>query len=124
MITGSMNAYRREATIHFTVLGPQGQAQEIEAIIDTGFTGAFTLPLSVITTLGLIWSSRGRITLADGSQNLVDFYEATVLWDGTPRRVAVEALDEESLVGMTLLESYELTIQVADGGRVTILRLP
>jgi len=53
MITGSMNAYR-EATIRFTVLDTQGQAQEIEAIIDTGFTGFLTLPPSVVTTLGLV----------------------------------------------------------------------
>ncbi|MBM4254626.1 MAG: clan AA aspartic protease [Deltaproteobacteria bacterium] len=124
MIAGSMNAYRREATIRVTVLGSQGQSQEIEAIIDTGFTGSLTLPLSVIMTLGLVWISHGRVTLAGGSERLVNFYEATVLWDGTPRRVMVEALDDDSLVGMTLLDGYELTIQAADGGRVTITALP
>jgi len=38
MIIGSMNA-PREATIRLIVYGAQGQAQEIEAIIDPGCTG-------------------------------------------------------------------------------------
>ncbi len=38
MMTGVVNA-NREATIRLVVIGPSGQQQEIEAIIDTGFTG-------------------------------------------------------------------------------------
>lgn len=35
MITGVINA-NREATIHVVAIGPSGQQQEIEAIIDAG----------------------------------------------------------------------------------------
>jgi predicted aspartyl protease len=38
MITGVVNV-NREAVIRLAVAGPSGQQQEIEAIIDTGFTG-------------------------------------------------------------------------------------
>jgi len=40
-----------------------------------------------------------------------DIYEATVLWDGTACRVAVDEVDVMPLVGMALLYGYELTVQ-------------
>ena len=39
MIEGVVNA-DYEAVIPLTVQGPAGQAQDIEAVIDTGFTGS------------------------------------------------------------------------------------
>ncbi len=54
MMTGVVNA-NREATIRLVVIGPSGQQQEIEAIIDTGFTGFLTLPAVLIAALGLPW---------------------------------------------------------------------
>ena len=43
MIEGVVNsAY--EAVIPLSLRGPAGQAQEVEAVIDTGFTGFVTLP--------------------------------------------------------------------------------
>lgn len=119
MIAGTVNAYL-EAIIRLVVSGPRGQEQEIEAVVDTGFTGFLTLPPSLITTLGLPFRRRGRAVLADGSESLFDIYEATVLWDGQPRRVAIDAVDTDSLVGMTLLYGYELTVQAVAGGRVSI----
>ena len=123
MITGIVTAYR-EAIIHLTVRGPQRQEQEIEAIIDTGFDGFLTLPPTLIAALGLAWRRRGRAMLADGSESLFDIHEAIVSWDGAPRRVAVDAVDIDPLIGMSLLSGYELTIQVAEGGKVIISLLP
>jgi predicted aspartyl protease len=50
MITGIVTG-AREAVISLTVRGPNGQEQEIEAVIDTGFDGSLTLPLALITAL-------------------------------------------------------------------------
>ena len=52
MITGTVNA-NREAIIHLIALGPQGHQQEIEAVIDTGFTGFLTMPPALVAVLGL-----------------------------------------------------------------------
>lgn len=123
MIAGMVNA-SREATIRLMVLGPQGLQQEIEAIIDTGFTGFLTLPLPLVTTLGLAWLCRQPGIVADGRVEYFDVYVATVIWDGQPRTVEVEAADTEPLVGMSLLEHHALRIDVLNGGTVTITALP
>jgi len=123
MITGVVTAFRR-ATIPLAVRDATGQEHAIEAVIDTGFDGALTLPPTLIAALGLPWRRRGRALLADGTESLFDVYEATVLWDGTPRRVAVDAAEIDPLVGMLLLYGYELTVQAVEGGQVLIKALP
>lgn len=123
MITGVVTA-SREPVIRLIVSGPQGQTQEVDAIIDTGFDGFLTLPSGLIAALGLPWRRRGRAMLADGSDSLFDVHEATVVWDGSSRRIAVDAVDIDPLVGMALLDGHELTIQAVRGGRVVITALP
>jgi predicted aspartyl protease len=86
MITGAVNAHR-EATIRLAISGSGGQQQEIEAIIDTGFTAYLTLPPILVQALGLAWLCRQPGILADGSVEVFDVYIATVLWDGQPRTV-------------------------------------
>jgi clan AA aspartic protease len=117
VITGTVTSFH-QATIRLTVRGPVGQEHEIDAVIDTGFDGSLSLPLAGITALGLPWRRRGRALLANGSETLFDVYEATVLWDGAPRRVSVDAAEIDPLVGMRLLDGYELTVQAVIGGQV------
>lgn len=61
--------------------------------------------------------------LADGNETVFDVYEATVVWDGTPRRIVVDAANVDPIVGMRLLEGHELTIQAIEGGKVIIKAL-
>jgi len=96
---------------------------EIEAVIDTGYTGWLTLPPSVISTLSLRWDSFGRGMLADGSASLFDVYQGKVVWDGRIRSVLVDEFDATPLVGMALLRGCELRMQVRARGKVTIKRL-
>jgi clan AA aspartic protease len=122
MITGVVTD-DRQAIIHLIVRGPAGQEQEIEAIIDTGFDGSLSLPSSTVVQLGLPWRQRGRALLADGSESVFDIYEATVDWDGEARRIAVDEAETVPLVGMSLLEGYELSVQVQRGGSVSLRAL-
>jgi len=113
----------RQAVIRLTVRGPTGQEQEIEAIVDTGVDGCLSLPSSLIVLLSLPWRERGRALLADGSDSVFDIYEGTVLWDGQVRRIPVHEAETIPLVGMSLLQGYELTVQVQRGGDVTVRAL-
>src|SRR5438309_1501518 len=118
MMIGSVTAYR-EATLRLQVRGPNGQ-QEVEAVIDTGFTGSLTLPTALVTALGLPRRGWRRATLADGSVVRIAAYKATVIWDGQARDVLTLAADGGPLIGMSLLYGSLVTLQVVDGGQVTI----
>jgi clan AA aspartic protease len=106
------------------IRGFRGRQQEIEAVVDTGYTGWITLPPMVIAALNLSWRNFGRGILADGSVSLFDVYQAKVVWHGRDRPVFVDELDATPLVGMALLRSCELNVQVRAKGKVTIKRLP
>ncbi|HTU22413.1 MAG TPA: clan AA aspartic protease [Gemmataceae bacterium] len=123
MIRGIANA-DREAIIRLLVRGPAGQRQRIKAVIDTGFDGWLSLPPALIAVLGLPWRRHGRPILADGSERPFDIYEATVIWDRRPRPIAVDEADTTPLIGMALMEGYELRMQVRRRGKVTLQAMP
>ncbi|MFM7712376.1 MAG: clan AA aspartic protease [Microcystis sp.] len=119
MMMGSVNL-RREAIIQFVVLGENNQRQAIKAVIDTGYTGFLTLPSTIITTLGLKWYMQEEGILGNGSLCLFNVFEATVIWDGQIKSIEINESETDPLVGMGLLDGYELNIQGFAGGLVTI----
>ena len=121
MIQGVVNA-AYEAVIPLTVQGSAGQTHDIEAVIDTGFTGFLTVPPALVTELGLPLEGTSQATLADGSEVTFDVYDVAVHWDGQLRYVLAEAADTTPLVGMRLLHSHSLYVDVEDRGRVAIER--
>ena len=119
MIEGFVNA-NYEPIISLPVQGPAGQAREIDVVIDTGYNGYLTLPPALVAELGLPVVGDGEATLADGSEAAFDVYGVTALWDGQPRYVETDAVGSTPLVGMSLLDEHDLSIQVWNGGRVLI----
>ena len=119
MIEGVVNA-AYEPVVTVAVQGPSGQTREIEAVIDTGFTGFLTLPPGLVSELGLPFLTGNRATLADGSEVTFPSYGVEVLWDGEPVYIEADAADTTPLVGMRLLDRHNLNIDVEDGGRVVI----
>ncbi len=120
MIHGVVKA--REARIRLTVKGRRRQDRDIEAVVDTGYTYALTLPPALIALLGLRWQTVERAVLADGSICTFRVYEARVVWDGKVRSILVDEADTEPLVGMKLLQGFEVRMQVRARGKVTIKR--
>jgi clan AA aspartic protease len=118
-MTGTVNALR-EAVLRLVVLGPGGREREVEAVIDTGYNGSLILPPYLVAELGLPFRIRSSATLGDGSTGLFDVHDGTVHWNGRSRRIAVDVADSEPLLGMALLYGYELTIQVVEGGDLSI----
>ena len=119
MIEGVVNsAY--EPVVTLAVHGPSGQTSEIEAVVDTGFTGFLTVTPALAAELRLDFRGTSRATLADGSEVTLPAYGIAVLWDGQPRYVEADAADATPLVGMRMLDRHNLNIEVERGGRVVI----
>ncbi len=123
MITGIVNSFL-EATVELPLFDIRGQEQVIVTIIDTGFDEALTLPTSLIQSLGLPFRGSGTTLLADGSESQYNIHEAVVNWDGQFQQILVNGAETDPLLGMALLEDYELRVQVRPGGKVRITALP
>ncbi len=119
MIEGTVNE-NLEVTIRLKLHSDSGEAQDIEAIVDTGFTGHLTLPVELIEHLALSWLSRGHALLADGSLHVFDVYIGTLTWNGQARTVEVDEAETDPLVGMRLLRDHNLNVDVVDNGKVRI----
>jgi clan AA aspartic protease len=122
MITGVVES--GEGRIRISVKGLRGREQEVEAIVDTGYSASLTLPAALIAALGLPWQTMDTARLADGSECIFRVYEARVVWDGKVRQILVDEADTDPLVGMRLLKGHELKMQVRARGKVAIKRLP
>ena len=119
MIEGTVNE-NLEVTIRLNLHSVSGEAQDIEAIVDTGFTGHLTLPIELIERLALSWLSRGHALLADGSLHVFDVYICTLTWNGQARTVEVDEAETDPLVGMRLLRDHNLSVDAVDNGKVRI----
>ena len=89
-------------------------------MIDTGYNGYLTLPSRWVTALQLRFAGHRRATLADGSVTVLDVYLASVIWHGRQRDVLVAEAEGSPLVGMSILQGNRMTIDVLEGGEVTI----
>ena len=118
-MVGIVNA-RLEAKIRLTIIGPSGVKLDIDALIDTGFTGSLVLPAATVSALGLEKRSGGTAVLADGTPCNYHNFGAEVEWDGATRGVVVSAVGKEALAGMVLLAGNKLTIAIEDGGTVEL----
>lgn len=119
MITGIVNA-EFEPIIPLSIHGFDSQVLTQDAIIDTGFNGWLSLPPDLIAELSLKWKRRGRAILGDGSECVFNVYEAVVAWDELLITIPVDEADSEPLVGMSLMEGYQLTMQIVEGGHVEL----
>lgn len=117
MISGTVNG-EFEPIISLFVRGSDGQLYTQDAIVDTGFNGWLSLPPDSIERLNLRWKRRGRALLGDGSECVFNVYEAVIVWDGVLLTIPVDEADSEPLIGMSLMDGYQLMIQVLEGGRV------
>ncbi len=122
-ITGTV-AEGREALIPLTLLGPGDGRAQIEAVVDTGFTGHLVLPPSLVGELGLPLRGSRDSFLADGSVVSLDAYRVGVEWEDRVRVVPALAAEGGPLVGMSLLLGSEIRIEAVDGGEVVVRQLP
>jgi clan AA aspartic protease len=123
MIRGTVNS-NNEAVLPLRVRGPGGTELDVDAIIDTGFTGSITLPPAIISALNLTGQSQVATRLGDGTMCYLDAYDVEIEWDGVWITVVVWEIDATPLLGMGLLTGHEMFIEFVPGGVVDITKLP
>jgi clan AA aspartic protease len=71
------------ALVRIVVTSPAtATAMDIEAWVDTGFTGELVLPQDRIAALGLPRSAVVRAELGDGSETVLEVYSCLIEWSG------------------------------------------
>jgi clan AA aspartic protease len=118
VIHGSVVGLQAEVTI--TLRLPGQRTVEIECVVDTGFAGALTLPPATIAALELPFVIRMSANLADDSNVMTPIHQATVIWHGGDRDIAVLAMGRRPLLGTALLEDSNLNIDFYEGGMVVV----
>jgi len=118
MITGIVTP-KLQALLHVRLRGNLS-TQEVEVVIDTGFTGYLTLPLEIIQRLGLDSLNASDAMLADGSSVRFNLYSVIVEWEEVQRNVEVIEAANVPLLGMSLLRGCSVHADVWDGGPVEI----
>ena len=78
--------------------------------------------------MGSLKSQRGQLydssTTPDiGSECVFNVYEAALVWDGNFLTIAIDEDDSEPLVGISLMENYQLIIQVFESGHVELSKV-
>ena len=119
MITGIVNV-DFEPIIPLSICGSDGKVCTQDAIVDTGFNGWLSLPPDLIAESNLKWKRRGRAILGDGSECVFDVYEAVLVWNKNFLTIPIDEADSEPLVSMSLMEGYQLIVQVFEGSHVEL----
>ena len=119
-----------EAVVILSVRGENGAMEDVNFIIDSGYTGEMTLPQEIIGRLNLgaaeydDYEAAPTVMLADGAILLVEVYVTSVWWHDRLRSVEVDSIGSTPLIGMGLLRGSNLSIDAIPGGLVTIAELP
>lgn len=104
---GKLSA-RESPKTNIQMKGTLTDSQTFEAIIDTGFTGFVSMPLSVALPLGLVLYATATFTLADGSKENTFLCLGTAIMDGR-KEVGLVSLSKgnDILVGTEFLSKFE-----------------
>lgn len=118
MIAGRVELRKPEVFVTLNMPGQPGIS--VGFVVDTGFTEELAMPAEAVSVLGLPYLYDESAGVADGRSVQVRVHRAVIDWHGVERSVLVLAMGRRPLLGMSLLDGYELNVQCADGGLVSI----
>ncbi len=113
---------QREVVVRLNVRGPNEERTYLDAVDDTGFNDYLILPAPVVTQLQLPFEAPTEAVLADGSVVDLNYFQVAVEWDGEQRDVLALSADSDPLIGMRLLEGFDVFIEAIEGGAVRITK--
>jgi clan AA aspartic protease len=95
----------------------------VEFVLDTGFNGYLTLPVSAVGAMNLPLFSTTVTILADGTQSLTPTHVATIDWHGQELLVPVLAMGGKPLLGTSLLNQCRLVVEFTEDGSIELEQL-
>jgi len=113
----------QEPALSLEIRGPEG-GRSFDAVIDTGFNGALTLPPGWIDALGLPQSGEQRVSLADGRVIVVPMHVGYVILDDQDLEIDVAKAQTDPLAGTALFWGFSLYVEFQTNGVVELERLP
>lgn len=119
MITGTVTT-NREIVVSLEVLGPGQVPMPLQGVVDTGFNGYLTLPLSILRNLNAIAFGTRTVELGDGQVTELDVFCIHVAWHGASREVLALHAEATPLIGMSLLWGSRVQFDCQENGVVTI----
>jgi len=115
-LTGRMDEHGR-IWLTVTVRGNRGES-EVEAMVDTGFTQALSIPVGLAAPLGLELTGSVPLELADGRELVFFTFAATVVVGTLEAPIDIIVTERGApLIGTALLQTLEghLSVRFADG---------
>ena len=109
-----------EARVDIGIAGSNSIFQTVAVVVDTGYSGALTLPEPIAHDLGLRSTQTRYVTLANGQTEQVGACAARLLWNGQPIDVLAHLMGDKPMIGTALLAHCRLAIDWWDGGDVII----
>ena len=119
-MTGGYIDQAHRAVIPVDIFDRQNRLRRVDAIVDTGFDDFLAIPANLVRSLDLPWLGEMEMRVATGQLESFELYRATVWWFGHRRPIRVLETQNEILAGTRLLWGSELTIQLWNGGAVTV----
>ena len=118
MIAGTITGH--EPVINVMVHGVSGRRINVSFVLDTGFTGFLILPPDIVESLGVDVISPVSLHTPGRRRTHGTLHRVKVDWDGELRDMEVICMESDALLGMSALEDYEVVLEVAEGGLVSI----
>ena len=109
-----------ELVMPMRILDANEHVHRVEAHIDTGFNGQFTLPHDFIELLGIKPTRPIALTMANGETETFQTFLGMILWQGRRSEVRIIESAGAPLIGTELLWGSLLTAEMTDNGAVTI----
>lgn len=100
--------------IRVKITGITALPAEVEAIIDTGYTGFIQIPHATAKELGLIYRGQNESVLADGSSRVSTSVSGLVTLGNRSEvgAITVSLTGRESLLGMACLRAFNMILYV------------
>ncbi len=121
MILGEIDA-NLEARVTLSLVHKE-RILDVLFLVDSGFNGFLAVPQSVVSQLSLPLATVQRGTTADGRVSFFDTVEVCVIWDGRPKIIRAQVLDEP-LIGTRLLSGHDMQARWEVGGDFRLSLIP